>query len=260
MTQRKDRRHMMLPDGQVKKGVRIEHFRQAGQAAADYRPDVIINIGDLFDMPSLSMYDKGKKSFEGRRYKDDIAAGNKAIKLFDDEVERGIEASNGEWNPRRIFCLGNHEARIARAIEADPILEGTIGYHDFHMPAWEIYDFLTVVWVDGVAYSHYFASKMNGRPIGGASIDTRLKTIGHSFSMGHQQTLMMGCRPTLQGIHYGLVAGNFYQHDEDYRGPQANDEWRGLIVKNDVHDGEYDIMPLSMRYLKKKYGGRQINA
>lgn len=263
MTQRKIRRHMFIPDTQVKPGVRIDHLRHAGQAAAEYKPTAIIVIGDWWDFPSLSSYDKGKKSFEGRRYSKDVAAGNKAMALFEAPILAEIEATAGTsepWNPRLVFCLGNHEYRVVRAIESDPILEGTIGYEDLALDGWEVHDFLEPVWIDGVCYSHYFANKMNGRPIGGASIDTRLKTIGHSFSQGHQQTLMLGCRPTLSGMHWGLVAGNFYQHDEEYRGYQANDEWRGIVLKNDVRDGQYNPMLLDMNYLKRKYGGSAIYA
>lgn len=267
MTQRKKHRHMVIPDTQVKKGVRIDHLARAGQAAADYRPDVIIHLGDHWDFPSLSSYDKGKKSFEGRRYEHDIAAGNKALELLTNPILEEVEASRTRkgdrpWSPRLVLLRGNHEQRVLRAIENDPILEGTVGYHDFNDVelGWEVHDFLEVVWIHGVAYSHYFANKMSGRPYGGQSIDTRLKTIGHSFTMGHQQTLMFGCRPTLAGLQYGLVAGNFYQHDEGYRGPQANDEWRGIIVKNEVSNGSYDPMFLSMDYLQRKYGGRAIYA
>lgn len=264
MTQRKVRRHMMIPDTQVKKGVRIEHLRWAGMYAAEKRPDVIIQIGDFWDMPSLSSYDRGKKSFEGRRYADDIDAGNKALSLLEAPILEAIESSGRDgtepWNPRLVLLRGNHEQRIQRAVEDDAVLEGVIGYHHFSDENWETHPFLDVVWIDGIAYSHYFQGKMSGRPIGGESITTRLKTIGHSFTMGHQQTLMIGCRPTLAGIHWGLVAGNFYQHDEEYRGAQANDEWRGLVIKNDVQNGTYDPMLISMDFLKRKYGGRAIYA
>ena len=63
----------VIPDTQVKKGVPIDHLLYAGKYIAEKKPDVIVHIGDHWDMPSLSSYDKGKKSFEGRRYKDDIS-------------------------------------------------------------------------------------------------------------------------------------------------------------------------------------------
>lgn len=256
------KRHMYIPDTQVKKGVRIDHLERIGIHAARKRPDVIVHIGDHWDMPSLSSYDKGKKSFEGRRYADDIAAGNKALALLEapilEEIERSRRTSR-VWNPRLVFCYGNHEQRIQRAVETDPVLEGTIGYHDLALDNWEVYDFKEVVWIDGVAYSHFFANKMSGLPIGG-SIENRLNKIGHSFTQGHQQTLMFGCRPTLAGIQYGLVCGTAYQHDEEYRGYQANDEWRGIIIKNQVRKGSYDPSFISLEWLKHRYPSKAVRA
>ena len=43
------------------------------------KPDVVVCLGDWFDMASLSSHDKGKKSFEGRRYKQDVAVGDKVV-------------------------------------------------------------------------------------------------------------------------------------------------------------------------------------
>lgn len=259
---RPGKRHLFIPDTQVKKGVRIDHLERIGKYAAAKRPDIIVHIGDHWDMPSLSSYDKGKKSYEGRRYRHDIDAGNKAIALLEAPILDEIAASVGtddEWNPRRVFCLGNHEQRIQRAIETEPILEGTIGYHDFALDNWEVYDYKEVVWLDGIAYSHFFANKMSGLPIGG-SIENRLNKIGHSFTQGHQQTLMFGCRPTLAGIQYGLVCGTGYQHDEDYRGYQANDEWRGVVLKNQVKHGSYDPCFVSLEWLKWRYPSKPIYA
>lgn len=261
MTARKKiSRHVVIPDTQVKPGVRIDHLERIGKYIADKKPDTIIHLGDHWDFPSLSSYDRGKKDFEGRRYAADVRAGNKALELLTTPIWE--ETQRTDWNPRLVMLRGNHEARVLRAVENDPILEDTIGYHNFNDVewGWNVFDFLEVAWIDGIAYSHYFANKMSGRPYGGQSIDTRLKTIGHSFTMGHQQTLMFGCRPTLGGMHYGLVAGNCYQHDESYRGPQANDEWRGIILKNEVHNGQYDPCFVSLDYLARTYPSKAIYA
>jgi hypothetical protein len=54
-------------------------------------------------------------------------------------------------------------------------------------------------------------------------------------------------------MRHGLVCGSFYQHDEHYRDAQSNGEWRGIVVLNEVRDEGYDIMPLSMNYLRRRY-------
>ena len=57
---------MVIPDVQCKEGVDISHLEWIGKYAAEKKPDVIVCLGDFADMPSLSTYDIGKKSFEGR--------------------------------------------------------------------------------------------------------------------------------------------------------------------------------------------------
>jgi len=73
--------------------------------------------------------------------------------------------------------------------------------------------------------------------------------------MGHQQGLSVAIRELADGTrHRGLVAGSFYQHSESYRGPQACYEWRGLLMKHEVSSGDYDLMEVSLNYLRRRYG------
>jgi hypothetical protein len=46
------RKHMVIPDGQVKKGVPLEHWSWIGQYMLAKRPHVVIIIGDFADMPA----------------------------------------------------------------------------------------------------------------------------------------------------------------------------------------------------------------
>lgn len=76
-------RILVIPDCQVKEGVPLEHLSWAGQAIVDYKPDVVVNIGDFADMPSLSSHDvKGSKYFEGLRYKTDVEVTKKAMQML----------------------------------------------------------------------------------------------------------------------------------------------------------------------------------
>ena len=51
-----------------------------------------------------------------------------------------------------------------------------------------------------------------------------------------------------------IIAGSFYQHDESYLTPLANKCWRGCIMLNEVDDGQFDEMFVSLTYLKRKFG------
>jgi hypothetical protein len=256
----------MIPDTQVKPGVPLDNLDWIGNFIVDNyhnKPNVkIIHIGDHWDMPSLSMYDKGTKKMEGRRHQDDLDVGNEGFlrlnqPLLDHNKKLKLQ-KKAPWNPQREFFEGNHEDRINRAINFNPQLEGMLSMDRLNIEelGWNRNKFLQVKNIDGIRYAHYFYNPMTGKPFGGQNIELRIKSIGHSFSMGHQQTLMYGLRFTSDGTsQHGLVAGACYLHDEDYKGPQGNAHWRGIIVKHQVRDGSYDPMFVSLDYLCRRYEG-----
>ena len=254
--------HIVIPDTQVKPDVPTDHLRWAGQYVVDHfsqRPNVkIIHLGDHWDFPSLSSYDKGKLAAEGRRIKADIEAGNVALRTFDqpliDYNTRRLLNRKRPWKPHKFLLRGNHEYRAMRTVAETPAWDGFLSYDLLESPGWSVSDFLEVIDIDGVGYSHYFANPMTGRPYGGM-VSTRLKNIGHSFTMGHQQTYDHAVRYVRGKPQIGLVAGAFYLHDEDYKGFQGNDHFRGIIVKHQVENGAYDIMQVSIDYLCRRYEG-----
>lgn len=253
-------RIMVIPDCQVKPDVSTDHLSWAGKYAVDMRPDVIVNIGDFWDMPSLSSYDKGKKSFEGRRYTKDIDAGNAAMALLMapiiEEQQRLKRNKEKLWKPRLVFTLGNHENRIARAVDNDAVLEGVIGFDDLNLKkyGWEVHPFLEVVNIGGVLFSHYFTSGVMGRPVNSAK--TLLTKKMMSAVMGHVQDRDIAYSRRGDGTPVtGIFAGIFYQHAEDYLTPQTNGSWSGVWILHDVKEGSFDEMPVSLQYLKDRYGG-----
>ena len=255
--------HVVIPDTQAKPGVPTDHLRWIGQYIVDQfhdEPIKIIHLGDHADMPSLSMYDKGKKAMEGRRYVEDIKAANDAWRVLNEALlqfnNNRKRTKHKPWLPQRYVLLGNHEDRINRAVSMDAQLEYVLSTDqlDYARTGWTVSPFLDVLWLDGVAYSHYFYNPMSGKPLGG-NVEARLRAIGHSFTMGHQQTLGYGLRFVAGKSQHGLVAGSCYLHNEDYKGPQGNAHWRGIIVKHEVRDGSYDPMFISLDYLCRRYEG-----
>lgn len=247
---------MVIPDVQVKPGVPTEHLSAAGEWAAEKRPDVIVCIGDFADMPSLSFYDKGKASFEGRRYTEDIKATKDAMELLMAPIRREIARRKyKQWNPRLILTIGNHEERIDRVTNDDPKLRGLLQMSDlgYEEAGWEVYPYLQPVVVDGVAYAHFFTSGVMGRPVSSARA---LATKRHqSCTMGHvQSTEIDMSQKRIDGKRIiGLFCGTFYLHDEDYLGAQGNNQRRGIVMKYNVNDGDYDPHFLSAEYLLHRY-------
>jgi hypothetical protein len=253
------KRHLLIPDAQVKPGAPTEHINWAANAIVEYKPDVLIVIGDFWDFPSLNGHaEPGSVELENSRYKRDLEVGNEAFNRLcypmEREQKRLEDGKRKRWNCRKIFTRGNHEDRADRLARNYPKFEGVIGSHNCDTRDFEVYPFLEIVEVDGISYSHYFANTHSGRPIGG-TIPNRLNKIGRSFVCGHEQGLLYGRQPYPGKLaRHGLVAGSFYLHNETYRGPQGRDEWRGIVVMNEVQDGQFDVMPLSMNFLQRRFG------
>lgn len=248
------KRHLVIPDTQCKKGDPVRHFEWLAEAIDEYKPDTVIHLGDHWDFPSLSSYDSlGSLKLEGARVEDDIEAGNATLRLLRDRVTHKC---------RKVLLHGNHESRLSRAVNKDPRLAGTLGFHLLDTKGWEVVPYYAgapgQIEIDGVMYAHFFPVPNTGKPIGG-TIQNRLQKIGQSFCHGHVQSLMQGSHQFATGrTIQGVQAGSFYCHDEDFKGP-ANRHWRGIVILNEVNKGTFCEMPLSIDYLCRKYEGMSVS-
>lgn len=250
------RKHLIIPDTQCKPGVPIDHLGWAGQYAAEKRPDVVIHLGDHYDLPSLSSYDEVDRpgDYHGRDYRADLDAGDAALLLLDAPLQR-LRAAQ----PRKVFLVGNHEHRYQRLIEAQPKLKGAIRAPWDYAKAlgWEVIPFLRPITLDGIAYCHYFcrgpsgtvANSKRGSPTAKAMVGREMM----SCTAGHKQGLDCYIYPTSRGMMRGIIAGSFYQHEEEYLSPQGTQYWRGILLKTEVNKGAYNLVEVSLDYLRRKY-------
>jgi hypothetical protein len=253
--------HLVIPDSQVRPGVSLEYLRWIGEYIVRKQPQVIVHLGDFCDFESLSSYDKGKKSAEGKRVQADVEASIKGMEVLLRPL-RKLQAEQKEsgtavYTPRMVLTLGNHEDRLTRHVNANPELHGFLSmdalkYKEF---GWEVIPFLTPINIGGINYCHYFPNVMTGKPLSGTA-QNMLKTIGESFTMGHRQTLDVSTRflPSSGAQQWALVAGAAYSHNETYKGVQGNKHWRGVIVKHNVKEGSYDPLFISLDWLELEYG------
>lgn len=251
-------KHFVLPDVQAKPDHDFTYLNKIGQYIIEKQPDKLICLGDFADMPSLSSYDVGKKSFEGRRYVADVEASKQAMRALLDPVWayniRAKRNKEKQYKPEMHLVLGNHENRINRAINDSPQLDGVLsiqdlGYENF---GWTVYPFLDVVVIDGIAYSHYFTTGVMGRPVTTAAACLAKKHM--SCIQGHQQGLQIHTAYKADGTPLtSIIAGSCYEHDEDYMSSQGNKHWRGFMMLHDVQDGAFDVMPVSLKYINKRY-------
>ena len=227
-----------------------------GDLICDVRPDVVIDVGDTADFPSLASYDKGKRSFVGRSYAKDVEAHNE----FQDRVWSRVRKAKKRL-PRRIRLIGNHEQRIDRCLDLHPELTGVVGYESLQLP--QYYDDIVryegttpgVIEVDGVSYAHYFPNGLMGRPMGGEHQAYTLLAKRHSSStQGHSHTLDFCVRTAANKRLMGLVSGCFQDYESPWAGQINKLWWRGCFVKRNVEDGSYDLEQISLDTLRKEYG------
>ena len=244
---------LVIPDTQVKPGVPITHMKWAARAVRDYlgKDDHVVHMGDHWDFPSLSSY-SSRREIEGQRVLADIEAGNKAMKLFWKTLKPM------KHKPQFHLHGGNHEHRLIRYINDHPVLDGVLSEESLMRDGWQHYPFKSVNEIGGVYFTHYFYAPYTGRAYGGTAHNI-LRNVGLSLVAGHRQGKDVAARSLPNGqVQRALICGSCYLHPEDYLGPQAKESWQGIVILNDVEDGDYDLMELSLKYLCRRYEKQEL--
>ncbi len=249
--------HLVIPDCHAHFQHHNRRAEWLGKLILDVKPDVVINIGDTWDMPSLSGYDRGKRSFQGRTYRADIDSGLD----FNDRLWGTVRKAKTKL-PKRYFFVGNHEQRIAKAIDLQPELDGAIGFNDLCLS--DHYDEVIgyegsapgTLEIDGITYGHYFISGIMGRSISGEHHATALLNRHYqSLTCGHSHLADLCFRTTASGRKIiGLVAGVYQDYISDWCGREVQKLWwAGCVIKRNVEDGVYSPQFVSLSDIKKEY-------
>lgn len=247
-----------VTDSHSEPGVDNERADWLAQLIIDENPDIVIHGGDGADMPSLSSYDKGKRLFTGRSYRNDI----ESHLDFQERMWGPVKARKKKL-PHRVFLEGNHEHRIERALDLSPELVGTIGFNDYDLDHYynEVvrYEGGTpgIYTIHGISFAHFFITGVSGKSISGETPARMLygKTSTSSIQ-GHVHTLDYHSRKSLTGkVRHTLVGGCYHSHKPAWAGNITN-LWReGLSILHNVEDGDFDWQWVSMKSLEKAYGG-----
>lgn len=248
--------HLVIPDTHAHPAQHNRRAEWLGKLINDVRPDVVIHLGDSADMPSLSSYDRGTKAFQGRNYRADINAHLDFNYRLWDTVR-----STKRKLPYRVFLEGNHEHRITKAINLQPELEGAISFEDLELE--RFYDEVVryngrspgTATIDGISYAHFFISGVMGKAIGGAHPAYAILAKGHgSATAGDLHLLSYEVQTGIGGRRIqGLVAGCYQDYDADWAGEANKLWWRGVVVKRNVDNGNYDPEFISLARMRNEY-------
>lgn len=248
--------HLFIPDTQVRPGVPINHIAAAGRLALARKPDVIVFIGDHWDFLSLNTHnDRGNITYHNQSYVQDLQAGIDAMEAFLQPIEeynaKMRAQRHAQYKPRLVFTMGNHEYRRNRLEADNPKLAGALPSPEQYLwdKGFEVYPFKQAVVIDGVHYCHLCPQTKSAGAVERAHL--MLAKRHASWSVGHSQMLDYFVSPHEPRMQ-GLIAGSFYQHDEEYK-VGSNDHWRGLVYKHNVNKGVYDPEFISIERLIKEW-------
>jgi hypothetical protein len=249
-------RHLCIPDSHAHPGHSNDRADWLGKAMFDLKPDIVVHLGDSADMSSLRHDSKGKLSFEGKRYRKDIAS-----HLDFQERMWHQYKKHKKRKPLSYFLIGNHEDRISRYVDLNPELDGVISMDDLELEEFydEVvpYDGLTpgIKTINGVDYAHYMVSGVANRPISGQHLAYNLNQKRHrSSTVGHNHTLSFDVQVNDKGnTLMSLCAGVYQDYKTDWAGQAEHKWWKGLIVKDFSAPGVYSPTFISIEELKEAY-------
>lgn len=254
------RKYIIVPDPHAHKDHNNNRADWIGKLILDEKPDEVINMGDTFDMPSLSSFDKGKASFHGASYEADIESGIE----FLDRMWRPVRKAKKK-KPKSVFLEGNHEHRLLKVLEQHSELSGSkygIGYKDYQLDDYHNvvipYKGMTpgIYQSDGISFAHFMVSGLMGRPIGGDHHAASLLSKNYSSCVvSHSHTVDWAVRSTTSGQKImGLVAGVYQDYESDWAGACNSLWWAGAIILREVENGVFDPQFISIEALRKEYG------
>jgi hypothetical protein len=257
------RNYLVIPDPHSHPNHSNDRADWIGKFILDRKPDVVVNMGDTWDLPSLSSFDKGKASFNGANYEKDMNAGLD----FQDRMWHPMKASKKK-QPHKVFLEGNHERRLNKVLEYEPHLAGErygISYSNFQLEHYYhdvvYYNGGTpgIYTIDDISFAHFFVSGLMGRPIGGDHHAASLLAKNYSSCVAaHSHTVDWAVRSGSNGKKImGLVAGVYQDYVSGWAGNVNNLWWQGVVYLRNVEAGVYDPEFISIEALRRVYGGRK---
>lgn len=236
-----------------------------GNLIVKRRPDRVVILGDFLSLDSLSAWDFDKRLvMEGRRYRGDVAAGNKALdamlKALGKLQERQRTNKDKIYKPELVFCMGNHEHRLDRYIEKNASLEGSLNvtqdlklhergfivipYGEYHQTE------------EGVQYTHCPLNDANQAPSGKYAIERVLELVATSTVFGHlhRWCAVDSNKHGAAGVLKVLACGCSFEHTPAYVKGASSRFWRGVALLHHHAAGDFDTEQISLTRLRRLYG------
>lgn len=250
---------LVVPDPHAHPDFNNNRADWLGKFILDRKPDVVVNMGDTFDMPSLSSYDKGKASFHGNSYEKDINSGID----FLDRMWHPIRKAKKK-RPFSVFLEGNHEHRLKKVLETEPQLAGNrfgVSYKNYQLKDYHnevvYYKGQTpgIYSCQGFNFAHYMVSGVMGKPLQSVHHASALIDKLHVSSVvAHSHTVDYAIRNTVTGKTLtGIVAGVYQDYESKWAGYVNQLWWPGLVYLHGAEDGAATVEFITLDKIRREY-------
>jgi len=241
---------LVVGDVHISAGQNMHRAKILGRMIEDVKPNTVVFIGDLLTFDSLSAWDRDKRlKMEGRRYVKDIDAGKKFLDIVDSNINTA--------SPDYVLTEGNHETRLWRYLEYNPVLKGQIDYvKDLDIAHWTVVDYGKYWRHKGVSFTHVPINE-SGRPVSGdAACKRSLSICNDNVLFGHTHKLASCSIHRHNGAHLtqAVNVGCFFEHIDDYALGSVTSYWRGLVLVDHYKHGSFNWNPIRLGKLRKVYG------
>lgn len=252
----------------------FERFYALGNLIWEEKPDEVVLMGDLWDMPSLNGWAGSRGvggpgfglSGEGADYDADLAAGRDALRAIKHRTrtENARHARNRHrdrmWEPPGGWTslFGNHEDRSDRAREHHAQFRSRLGTWEMEEildeEGWHYNPFLRPLCIEGVYFNHYFTAGNSRRPV---SQTQALKKHFHSLVQGHNHEYQFQAEKDYLGER-----NMFYLSVGCFKAPKScgPHEWSGVVMLHMHGNGQATPAPVDIHQVLHKYGRDKVAA
>lgn len=258
---------LVIGDAHVDDEQDLRRFRHLSNYIIKHQPEYIVIIGDFLSLNCLSEWDRNKRmKMENRRYWKEIEAGNTALDLLEEQINVYNEAQTKAnkkkrkplYQPKKVYIEGNHEYRLPRYLDSDPVFAGVISIEEdlkLVKRGWGIVPYKEGYIINGVNFTHIPITGM-GKALANPMVAQKaLKLYATSVVFGHTHTLDHAAehRHGAKHLNQALSVGCFFEHVDEYAVGSKTDYWRGVVSLNIYSENRFDVTTTSMSRLLKEY-------
>lgn len=202
--------------------------------AKEFKPDMVIDLGDLIDFPYLMRINKTKiRSMSGKRFKRDYEKANRDLDYWQDLCKTYVQLE------------GNHDYRPDRAIDEEPMLEGMVEFAECLRLKERGIDFIRL---EDQPYKLGKLNMIHGWKFNKWFSGSNLETFGGNVVSGHCHRFQTSSRqvPNYNEEIQSWGIGCLCEKQPDYKQGEPTGHQNGFAICYMEPSGKFNLYPVNI--------------